>query len=309
MVKTRPRPQVSAEDSAAFDAYASLIGDSLDAFWAWVEDTRWAPAPKSPYEYEKWLMSRQYGPGGPWDGGDVESALALSSTFLSLAAQYLEGVRELLLARHVIVPLAPLVRASFEACCRIAWVLEPLPEVAGRRVAKVSIRIRAARVCAVQLEDFTRAKTVALSLKDNSAPKWGGAVRKLRRVVLPGEFYPSEIEHLRSGKLVVCEQCLPGFRAGALAYERIFGVDWRAGGAYDWLSNASHPTPSALRQLTRMTDGGGRRFEIEDASYPIRLTRLALISFLHCWDHIAEYIDVEHSAIKPLLERVGAQAS
>lgn len=310
-VMPRPRsgPQAAAADAAVLDAYALLVDEPLDAFWSWVEDTRWQPATKPPYEYEKWLMRRQYGPAGSWDGSDAEGALVLSSTFLSLAGQYLEGVRELLVSRHVIVPLAPLVRASFEACCRIAWLLEPLPEIPGRRVAKVPVRIWAARVRAVQVEDFTRAKTVTVSLNHNSAPKWGAAVRELRRVTLPGKFYPSETGELRDGELVYCGQRLPGFRAGALAYEKTFGVNWTAGGAYDWLSNASHPTPSALRELTKVTATGARRFEIEDASYPARLARLALVSFLHCWDQIAEYLDLRHDEVQPLLDRVGAQAT
>lgn len=59
---------------------------------------------------------------------------------------------------------------------------------------------------------------------------------------------------------------MPGFRAGAEAYERTFGVTWKADGAYDWLSNASHPTPTMLAEVTVAGPSGVRRFEIEDAT-------------------------------------------
>ncbi|MGY1618867.1 hypothetical protein ACI797_19170 [Geodermatophilus sp. SYSU D00691] len=86
-------------------------------------------------------------------------------------------------------------------------------------------------------------------------------------------------------------------------------MHWKAGGAHDWLSNASHPTPSALAELTEVTATGAPRFEIGDATYPARLAYLALVSFLHCWDHIAEFIAVTHDDVQPLLDRVDAQST
>jgi hypothetical protein len=79
-------------------------------------------------------------------------------------------------------------------------------------------------------------------------------------------------------------------------FERVHGTDWKAAGLYDLLSNASHPTPTMIYELTVPGREGSRRFDLEDASYPVRLCRMATIALLHTWDLTAEYLglDADH---------------
>jgi hypothetical protein len=294
---------VSLNDAAVLDGWADVIDDVLDAYLAWVDETKWQPKDDSPQQYELACMKQQFGPAGDWDGSDAQNALGLGSMFLSLSTQHLEGVVALVRARQIIVPLAPIVRSLFEACCRVAWMLEPL-KPRPHLIAPLPIRLRAARVTAIRLEDLSRAKAVAVSLGARQAPKWGAEVRKLRQTTIPGMFYPSEISLQPDGSIVICEQRLPGLREGALAYEKTFGVDWKAGGAYDYLSNASHPTPTTVLELTVPEAIGTRRFGIGNPSYPSRLCRLAAVSVLHTWNLMAQYIDTPASAVQPLLDRI-----
>jgi hypothetical protein len=300
----RPKAVVPPHAATALDGYVAVIDDLLDAKYAWIGHTQWKPMRESPYQNEKRLLERQYGPGGDWDGSDAQSALGVGSLFIELAGQHLEGIAALVRARQVIVPLAPLARSLFEACSRVAWILEPLPPRPSR-VANIDIRKRAARITSIQLEDFTRAKTVSIALQHETAPKWGGAVRKLRRDQIPGRFWPSEIED-RGGTLILCGQQLPGFRDGAEHFERIHGVEWKATGLYDYLSNASHPTPTTIFEITASDALGSRRFAIEDATYPCRLCQMSTIALLHTWELVAEYIGQPAPAIQPLRDRIAA---
>lgn len=213
LLMSRPPVAVTRGDANLLDGYANVIDKALDAFFSWTASTKWQPTHASPQQYERRCLLRQYGPGGSWDGADAQIALGLGSLFVILEAQYLEGIRALLLSRQVIVPLAPPVRSCFEAACRVAWLLEPREPRTGR-AAPLPIRDRAARVQAVRLEDLTRRKTVAVSLGDRQAPKFGGQVRDLRRKILPALFYTSEIAD-ESGELV-----LRGQRCRAFARAR-----------------------------------------------------------------------------------------
>ncbi len=51
---------------------------------------------------------------------------------------------------------------------------------------------------------------------------------------------------------------------------------------------------------------GARRFEIADVAYPATLTSVALVPFLHCWQHTAEYLALPCNDAQHLLDRVAA---
>lgn len=301
----RPRGTVGHADSALLDAYAVAIDRSLDALYAWTSTTGWAWLPNCPLEQERSLMRRQYGPGGDWDGSDADTNLWLCSLYLLSAAQHLEGIRALLEARQVVVPVAPLVRSVFEVAGRVAWMLEPLPHRI-RRLASWNVRVRAARLAVVRVEDLTRAKTVSLSMKSSLAPARGKDLHTLTKKLIPAQFYKSEIVRDNRGRLLIAGQGVPGLAEAGNVYTRLHGEDWSAGGVYDWLSNATHPTATALLELMSDQNAAGqRRFEIESADYPARLSRLALVTFLRTWSQIAQYLGQTLEEIDALLQIVG----
>ncbi len=303
-VSSRPAPFVPDSQAAVLDGLADAIDTVLDAQFDWINRTRWKPVQHSPYWHEARLLRRQKGPGGRWDDSVAVDALGLSTTFLVAMAQNMEALASLLRARQVIVPLPPLCRSLLEAAGRVAWMLEPLPAREGR-VDYIDVRIRAARIAAVQLEDYTRMKTVTKNLKHASAPKWGAEVRKLRRDRLPDRFLRLEIDD-QDGHLVILKQQLPGLRESADVFERLHHIDWKAGGLYDYLSNSTHSTPHALFELTAVTPEGYRRFELEDACLPCRLCKMAIFTMLHTWGLIAGYIGQLHEVVDQLGRTVAA---
>ena len=300
----RPAPTVPPRSAVVLDLWVDLANEVLDAKYAWIAETNWEPTPDSPLAIERDLLLRQYGPGGDWDSSDSQNVLGVGSMFLELAGQHFEGLAALMTARQAIVPVAPVARSLLEACARVAWVLEPLPYQPHRK-AFVNVRQRAARVTAVRLEDLTRAKTVAVSLSHTTAQRRVTAVKELRQEIIPARFWPSEIED-KDGKLTIRGQKLPGFRESAVHFARVHGVDWKAGGLYDYLANASHPTPTTILEITVPGELGNRRFEIADPTYPCRLMRMSAIALLHTWAMLAQYLGRAAWSLDSLYQRIDA---
>lgn len=301
----RSEPVVPPSFAAVVDAYIEFLDDALDTFFDWNEDHRWNPADSSPFLVERSLICRQNGPSGDWGPDESQNVLGIASLLLGVSTQYLEAIRALLAARQMIVSLPPLVRSTLEASCRIVWLLAPIGASDRPELYQSAARPRVARAVLIQLEDVTRAKTAAVALGDPGAPKYGSVAHRVKKKRIPGVFYGSEIVRHDNGDLSLCGQRLPGLRGGVLEYERILGEDWRAGGAYDYLSNASHPTPHIAIYITRKSQTDGLvRFELEDPSYLARLVRLAVVPVLQAWRMTATYLGLPADAIDSLLDRV-----
>ena len=100
----RPPPATTARAAVVLDALADHIDKVLQAFNDFGVLTKWQPTDESPVEYEIAKLARNFGPGGPWDGADASHAAASAVLFTNQAGMHLEGIADLLRARHVVVP-------------------------------------------------------------------------------------------------------------------------------------------------------------------------------------------------------------
>ncbi len=81
--------------------------------------------------------------------------------------------------------------------------------------------------------------------------------------------------------------------------------DWQTRGMYAWLSNASHPTPAVAREMA-VPFGGAHRFALDDVTYPYRLVRAGMMTFLRGWQLLAGYLGVDQDEPGTLGEEIGA---
>jgi len=281
----------------------------LDAFRAFGLRTRWQPEANviCPQRVEAELLARKLGPGGPWDGRDADLAAQMAVLMLPVGGQHLAGMAALLRSCEVIFPLAPLVRSLLEVCGRITWLLDP-------RVANP--RHRAARLMLARIDDATRAKSLAYALgQERDGSRLGQTLRDLRRRELGGRFYGSEVVPLANGGLIIAEQSLPGLRQSVAILDEVHDEAWNAGGLYDYLSAASHPTLRiAVEMLDResvlaaaesaqdlASEARAINFRLPDMNYPRVLMRNATLTFLQTWALTASY----HGVTTPELDELG----
>lgn len=284
----RPRSHVPAGQALVLDALGNHIEKVLDKFYDFGVRTGWKETDDSPLAEERSRMAKQYGPGRitptravrHWDGSSAGHAAASCLLFTAVAGQHLEGIRLMLRAREVIFAPAPPARSVLEIAGHVFWLLDP-------NVA--SVRLRAARSWTAQLSDATRKKTAGLAVNHPDAPKFGASVRQLRRETIPQLFYPSEVDHTKDGKVVLCNQAHPGFEETLTFISRASGVPWNTSGMYAYLSNASHPTLHVITDSLEIVDGDIRGFALEDVSLPYRITRMAIMCFVRCWQVTAAY--------------------
>lgn len=173
----RPPPPTTPAADAVLDGLAGHIDKVIDAYQQFGSRTAWRATDDSPVAYEKLMLARKFGPGGAWDGADASHAAASAVLFTNQAGLHLEGIADLLRARHVVVPIVTPTRAILELAGHVYWLLDPR--------LLTSLRRRAARVYLSRLDDVTRAKTAAVAVGHPDAPKIGRAARDLRRVTLP----------------------------------------------------------------------------------------------------------------------------
>jgi hypothetical protein len=203
----------------------------------------WVPAANSPLEYVRSRLKRKFGPAGPWNGDEAESAGRLATLMLAVSGQHLEGIRELLLARQVVFPVAPLARSIVESAGRTFWLLDP---------RNTELRHLAARMWMVRLENVTRQVTTAKRLtggNNRSLEALVEAKKRVRQVEIPNRFFPSEVEN-KDGVVTIRGQHFPGLSGGLKHIAAGMGVeDWHTP-MYAFLSDATHPTPyTALETL------------------------------------------------------------
>jgi hypothetical protein len=271
---------VPAADAAVLDAMAEHISLVLDAWDEMARFTRWEATPDSYCADERRRLRRHYGPGGDWADVASRYASGTANTMLAVGAQHLEAVVVLLRGRQVIFPLALPVRSLLEISSYVAWLLDP----------RLTARQRGARAHLARIDDLTRARTVAAQLGHGSAERYALQVKQLRSRHLEALFYPSEIEIDRGGTLTIAGQRSPGLTASMQYLEEVHEAKaWNAAGMYGWLSNASHPTPHVATEIA-VRRGDLHRFELEDATYPYRLCRAGLMSFIKGWALLAAYL-------------------
>lgn len=292
---------VSPEAAEVLAAHANFLNEAMDVFADWNDEHGWVATERSPSEAERQTICRHFGPAGDWAGDSSQNITGIVSLLLGVSTQYLEAIRALLEAHQVIASLPPLVRASFEASCRITWVIAPLKTTG---LGRTTARPRVARAVLVQLEDYSRLKAAAVALGLPQATQYGGSWRKLRSKTIPGLFYESEIVLEKNGDLTICGQSLPGFREATVEFEKVHHLDWKAGGVYDFLSNAAHPTPHMVMNATKLQPNGKVRFEIEGTSSVTRQVKVAVLAFLLSWRRTAGYLGLPFDSIEKLLTRV-----
>jgi hypothetical protein len=201
----------------------------------------------------------------------------------------------MLRSREVIFAPAPPARAILEIAGHVFWLLDPNVR---------SVRVRAARSWTSELMDATRAKTAALAVAHPDAPKFGAAVRRLRRESIPEWFFPSEIEHKQGGKIILCKQEHPGIEASLEFISTATGVPWNTSGMYAYLSNASHPTLHVITDSLHVVDGEIKGFGHDDVSLPYRITRMAIMCFIRSWQLTAAYYGLDQGEPGDLGEEI-----
>lgn len=280
LLTMRPGPHVPPSQAVVLDNLVAHIDKILDAFYDFGSRTDWQATDDSQLIFERWKLSKQYGPGGDWDTSAADYAAYSGVLFTAVAGQHLEALRLLLDAREVIFAPAPPARAILEIAGHVSWLLDTRID---------TVRDRAARVILAQVQDATRRKTAGLAVKHPDAPKLGGIVHELRSKTLPNLFYESERRANPSGALILREQSYPGLDEALRYISAVSGVPWNTGGMYAYLSNASHPTLHVITDSLRETDGKVSGFGLEDATLPYRIVRMAIMCFVRCWQITAAY--------------------
>jgi hypothetical protein len=289
------RLSVSEATQATLVALANLCEVVIAEYRAFGARTRWTRSPASPLELDRAAMCRKLGPGGAWDGEPAREAGEIALLLLPPAQQHLAGIAGLLREFEVIFPVAPVARALLEHLGRIAWVLDP----------RINPRERAARATLVRVDDLTVAKKLAKSLgQTQRLSRLGQRLHQLRKVEIPARFYESEIASTDSGKLIVVSQTMPGLRESVEGLDDLYDTSWNAGGLYDFLSSATHPNvPFVLQMVDRASwppkdtmgnaDQYGSQaefsFKLSDMTYPMKLLRNILITFVDVVDLVAQY--------------------
>lgn len=291
----RPGPHVPASQALILDGLADHIDKVLDAFYDFGVRTKWESSPDSPLDSDRRRLRRQYGPNAYWTEEAANYAAGNGVLFTAVAGQHLEALRVVLRERHVVFPPATVSRPILEIAGHVFWLLDP---------NVVSVRDRAARAWLARLHDATRQKTAALTVEHPDAPKLGGAVRNIRRKELPDRFYPSEIGEGDRGTIRLRGQSYPGLEEALEYIGKASGVPWNTSGMYSYLSNASHPTLHVIADSLHETDGKPTGFGLEDVTLPYRISRMAIMCFVRCWQVTAAYHGLDHDEPGDLGEEI-----
>lgn len=295
---------------AALVALAALCERVIAEYRAFGARTQWIRSAASPLELDREAMRRKLGPRGPWDGEPAREAGEIALLLLPAAQQHLAGIAGLLRECEVIFPVAPVARALLEHLGRVAWVLDP----------RINPRERAARATLIRVDDLTVAKKLAKSLgQTRRRSRLGQRLHHLRKVEIPARFYPSEIVAGDSGKLVIAGQEMPGLRESVDDLDDLYDTRWNAGGMYDFLSSATHPNVPFVwqmidkaswppKELPGADDQLGAQaefnFTLSDMTYPTRLVRNVLVTFVDVVDLAAQYHGINWAERDALLSGI-----
>lgn len=211
------------------------------------------------------------------------------------------GIKALLTAGAVMYPVAPIARSIIEICGRIRWTM----------AAELGLgdRARSARMILIELDDITRAKTLAKALgQSRELTKCGDALYEIRKLRIPSLFYPSEIDHTKGGDLILCKQRLPGLSKSVETLN--------APGLYAALSAATHPTLLLTLQMvdvpTASADPGASVpliFRLRDLNPVATLVQNALLALLQAWTALASYQGIDFEVLDDTQDEVAALAT
>lgn len=294
--RARQRPVADRRMQTVLDALVEHVDRHLDGFAAFTVRTQWkAVDPSAPYEIERHLARRQYGPAEYWSEEQIERALLLGTLGISVCAQMLDGVLACLRSRDVLFPLAPIVRSVEERLGQVGWVL-----ATGQSQDEWSIRDRVARVLLTQIDDMTFQKSAAKDLgKPRDIQKTALRLRELRGK--PRQmFWPSEILTTKRGDFVLRGQRLP--RVSELNAHIGSGLNnnWNHKGVYRTLSNATHPSMFHTFNFVSVAADGSTGWSLRDPTYLNRLVRAALVGFGTTWEQMAAYLGYPNTEMRQL---------
>jgi hypothetical protein len=295
-------------DDAARDWLVRLVNlcdEAIADIYRWGRDARWMEIVEgSPREHDAIAVSRKLGPSGAWTAEPLDRGLHTSIIQLGVAVQHLAGIRWLLAAGEVIFPLAPVVRSIVEISGRVTWTMAPNVPIGPRD--------RVARMLLIEIDDVTRAKSLAKALRlENEIRRYGHALRDLRKVRLPAMFYPSEIDLDRRGVLAVRGERLPGLGG--------FVATLETPGLYASLSAASHPTLLLMMQAVDRSAMTAKpedptasvplNFRLSDLTYIATLVRNAALSIVKAWTVLAAYQGIAAEDLDNLQDKIDSMAS
>jgi hypothetical protein len=283
------QPMVSAEALRILESLAQALETIVLSYEEFANDTGWHHTEDSPMAADLKSLKRKFGPGGDWQGDELNHALTSAMVFLVVQEQHIQALAALLRQQLVFFSIAPIARSVLELSGRVAWLLD----------TRIDSRTRAARGFLGQIEDATKAKRTAYALDMKHASKFGQRLHDVRKVTAPARFDESEIETMKDGVMLIRKQRLPGLRDSLRINEEVHQNPWNAGGMYDYLSNATHPTLyTALEMFSvdgQTSSGRMTSLHLENMILPYRLCRTSAQAFLDTWALHAAYtgLDVE----------------
>lgn len=298
----RPKTDVSERAAALLDAWADHIDVVLDAQWDLMGGGHhWVPDPNSTLEWVRARLTKKFGPVGIWDGAEAESSGRLATLMLAVSGQHLEGIADLLRARQVVFPVAPLARSIVESAGRTFWLIDP---------RATESRDLAARVWMVRLENATRQVSTAKGWAADNVKlleKLVKAKKLLREVEIPSRFYASEIAD-SDGVITLRGQRIPGLSGGLKYVAGGMGIeDWYTP-MYAFLSDATHPTPYAaldtLQPAGSIEDDPLHKFGSADMRREFMIYQAAVHAYQQSWWLVTSYFGLDTAAVIEVCDRV-----
>lgn len=205
------------------------------------------PPPTSPAGADA-VQFAVFKPDGPKNVGHAPGQYA--GLYVEAIGQHLLALRALLDAKALTVGPWPLVRAELELAGRISWLLEPDlgPTSGERRVARFYLEA----ISSLQRERFTAGKLDKAQAKQIKRER-DAKIAEAKSVF--GTFAPdlSGMDKIETWELH--GEMIPGLGAGATQFvDTCFA---KGVGLYDFLSDFSHPSLTAIFRQTTKVDADG----------------------------------------------------
>jgi len=213
--------------------------------------------------------------------------------YVDAMGQQLQAVEALLRAQRLTLGPWPLVRAELEFAGRVAWLLEPkLGERSGeRRVARFYLEV----LSSLQRERFTAGKF------DRARAKLVKREREAKLAEARSVFGEIDVDFSSMGKLAewtIHGETLAGLGQGASLFVDVCFTN--ASALYDFLSDFSHPSLTALLRQTKKVevDGVVRRPFVADGNAIEHQARLACVIFYKACHLVAAYYALDGAPLE-----------
>ena len=276
---------------------AELLGACRQAFRDLAASTDWRPAEGSAGAADVRAL-REHEPAYP---PSVPLKLSfLVYFYLYAASEHMGGLAVLYATKEVLIPPGPLTRAVLEHCARVFWVIQGGDSTAEDRLARIYLE---------ELLSAEQAKKTSghLEGKDSGQYRERSGVFKALRAEAEQVFGgPILDEHgrtvIRGQRLVGPEDCVAwmyGFLSQPLPGE--------AGrGAYDYVSNISHPTLYTHFDMWGGGEANGQRALVSQISLADHEKRvgMAVVPFYEVLTYVASYYGWPRDEIERLTGEV-----